>query len=90
VLGDIPSLREIWRDAAVFVPPDRADTLSDTLERLIQEPSLRSVMARRARKRALTFSVERMGRGYMDLYHRMLEPDSKFKVQSSRNVAEVN
>ncbi|HEX2229655.1 MAG TPA: glycosyltransferase family 4 protein [Candidatus Binatia bacterium] len=85
VLGDIPSLREIWRDAAVFVSPDRRDTLLDALERLIQEPSFRSVMARRARKRALTFSVERMGRGYMDLYRRILESG---KAHSARRMAQ--
>ena len=84
VLGDIPSLREIWRDAALFVPPDQADALSDTLERVIRDPALRSLMSKRARRRALTFSVERMARGYMDLYRRVLDTGSRFKVQSSR------
>ena len=31
VLGDIPSLREVWGDAAVFVPPDDAGGLRDAL-----------------------------------------------------------
>jgi glycogen(starch) synthase len=83
VLGDIPSLREIWRDAALFVPPDQADALSNTLERVIRDPALCSLMSKRARRRALTFSVERMARGYMDLYRRVLDTGSRFKVQGS-------
>ena len=31
VLGDIPSLREIWGDAAVFVHPDNRDAVARCL-----------------------------------------------------------
>ncbi|MGH7927701.1 MAG: glycosyltransferase family 4 protein, partial [Candidatus Binatia bacterium] len=72
VLGDIPSQREIWRDAALFVPPDEPDALSATLLQVIGDERVRKVMSRRARKRALAFPVERMAQGYMDLYRRML------------------
>jgi glycosyltransferase involved in cell wall biosynthesis len=72
VLGDIPSLREIWRDAALFVPPDDARKVSATVSRVIADEHLRRAMSRRARKRALALSVERMARGYTDLYRRLL------------------
>jgi glycosyltransferase involved in cell wall biosynthesis len=90
VLGDIPSLREIWRDAALFVPPDHTQALSDTLARVACDANLRALMSRRARQRALTFSVARMARGYMSLYRR-LSPgkdvqSSRFKVQGSESV----
>jgi glycosyltransferase involved in cell wall biosynthesis len=72
VLGDIPSLREIWRDAALFVPPDQTVALSETLTRVMRDPQLRSVMSGRARQRALAFSVQRMARGYLDLYRKLI------------------
>ena len=40
VLGDIPSLREVWGDAALFVPPDDPDALRVALCRLIENASL--------------------------------------------------
>ena len=39
VLGDIPSLREIWDGAALFVPPEDADALRKTLQTLSQDRS---------------------------------------------------
>ena len=41
VLGDIPSLREIWGDAALFVPPDDTERSAKTLSNsLIAVPRL--------------------------------------------------
>ena len=52
VLGDIASLREVWQDAALYVPPDDAGALTAALARLIAEPELRHSLATSARKRA--------------------------------------
>ena len=41
VLGDIPSLREVWGDAAAYVNPDDADGLRRVLTRLIDDSSER-------------------------------------------------
>jgi glycosyltransferase involved in cell wall biosynthesis len=68
VLGDIPSLRENWSDAAVFVPSDDRDALRSALERLIANPSRRDLLAGRARTRAAQFTVDRMTDGYVDAY----------------------
>jgi glycosyltransferase involved in cell wall biosynthesis len=85
VLGDIPSLREIWRDGALFVPPDDPAALADTVKRVIGDGDLRRLMSLRARKRAWFFSVERMARGYVDLYRRVLrsavEPPATLKLE---------
>jgi glycosyltransferase involved in cell wall biosynthesis len=69
VLGDIPSLREIWGDAALFVPPNDPATLQLALDALIQNPSLRTEMAQRARRRAMGYSVGRMVQGYIAAYN---------------------
>ena len=68
VLGDIPSLREVWEDAAVFVPPDDTDMLRRALRRLVTEPVLCNRMSTLARTRALEFSPERMGDAYLAAY----------------------
>ncbi|PTL84330.1 glycosyltransferase family 4 protein [Vitiosangium sp. GDMCC 1.1324] len=68
VLGDIPSLREVWDDAAVFVPPDDTDMLARALRRLVSEPVLCSRMSTLARTRALEFSPERMADAYLAVY----------------------
>jgi glycogen(starch) synthase len=54
VLGDIPSLREIWRHRAVFVAPD--------------DPDRRSSLAAGSRARALQLTPDRMLDGYLAAY----------------------
>lgn len=71
VLGDIPTLREVWGEAALFVPPDDHDALGTAIRRLIDDEPLRREMTRRARRRALHYTPERMARGYLDLYRRL-------------------
>jgi glycosyltransferase involved in cell wall biosynthesis len=68
VLGDIASLREVWGDAALYVPPEDRDALCDTLARVIRSSTLREDLAARARLRARRFTPERMALGYLDLY----------------------
>ena len=73
VLGDIPSLREIWQDAAVFVPTDNAQQLRDSLNGLIEWEDWRHQMAERARSRALHFSQDRMVKAYQNAYELAIE-----------------
>lgn len=68
VLGDIASLREVWRDGALFVSPDDPEALLDAIERLAHDDLLRARMSAAARARALEFTAERMGRRYVELY----------------------
>lgn len=68
VLGDIPSLREVWGDAALFVDPGDSAGLRLTLEHLIDDPSERERYARRARRKALSYTPARMRRSYRLLY----------------------
>ena len=68
VLGDIDSLREIWDDTAVFVPPDDVGAIEVALRQLIAEPDRREEMAKRSWIRAQAFNSERMAREYMDAY----------------------
>jgi glycogen(starch) synthase len=72
VLGDIPSLREHWHDAALFVPPDDHDALTRALQRLIARPDQRHVLARLARARSRRFTMARTATAYEQLYRELL------------------
>ncbi|WNG21070.1 glycosyltransferase family 4 protein [Cystobacter fuscus] len=68
VLGDIPSLREVWGEAARFVHPDDEDGLARALRELMAHPDEREHLAHAARARALTFTPRRMVEAYLELY----------------------
>ncbi len=72
VLGDVPSLREIWRHRAVFVPPDDPEALEDALGRLIADPDRRASLAAGSRARALQLTSERMVEAYLGAYGEVL------------------
>ena len=75
VLGDIPSLREVWGDTALFVGPDDARALRAAIELLIENPQRRKSYAARARQRALRLTPERMAGGYLRAYAELLKED---------------
>jgi glycogen synthase len=68
VLGDTPSLREVWEGAALFVDPDSTELLQSVLAGLIDRPDLRATLGALARERALTYTPERMAEGYAAAY----------------------
>jgi glycosyltransferase involved in cell wall biosynthesis len=68
VLGDIPSLREIWGDAAVFVPPLDPSAIREALRSLALDDRRRALLARRGRARGLAMSSARMAQQYHRIY----------------------
>lgn len=76
VLGDIPSLREVWGDAALFVQPDDADGLRRVLNGLIDDRARRTRLAAAAGRRAERYSPERQACSYLAVYRRLLETHS--------------
>jgi glycogen(starch) synthase len=68
VLADIPSLREVWGDAAVFVPPQDDDAWAEALNTLARDHGRRAALAVSARRRARSFTPERMARAYRTTY----------------------
>lgn len=73
ILGDIPSLRENWEGAALFVPPDDLDALRLGLQTLIHDSPLRVQLSERALYRALQFSPRRMAASYAGLYKELVK-----------------
>lgn len=83
VLGDIPTLRELWSDAALFVDPNNAGDLEAAIRRLINNPELRSVLAAAAEERAQRYTAERMADGYLQVYAIARQTRQSSPVQSS-------
>lgn len=87
VLGDIPSLRETWNDAAIFVSPDDENALKNAIEELIADEKRRKDFAERARQRALEFTPERMAKNYLELYAELLKKRDKTSVNAREKQA---
>jgi glycosyltransferase involved in cell wall biosynthesis len=66
VLGDIPSLRELWDGAALFVDPDDP---RPALEALIADAAERERLAAAAQERSLRYDVPAVA--YRELYERV-------------------
>ena len=76
VLGDISSLREVWHDAAVYVPPDDPEALARTVNQLIASDRLRRELAQKAVARAQMFAGCRMLAGYTKAYRELTQGDA--------------
>jgi glycogen synthase len=68
VLGDIPSLREVWGKAAEFVPSDDPGALAGTVNRLLADPLLRTRAARAAASRARRYTPRQTAQQYLEAY----------------------
>jgi glycosyltransferase involved in cell wall biosynthesis len=71
--NDLPSLREVWGDAALYFHD--AWSLSGLLSQLGRDPELLAAAQRRSRLRAQRFSAACMADQYLALYRRELEED---------------
>ncbi len=79
VLGDIPSLREMWGDTAVWAPPDDAAAWRTALNELIADPPRRADLARRARAHACRYNPARFAQAYVATYGRLLAIDREIE-----------
>ena len=72
VLGDIPTLREVWGDAATYVPPSDEAALRAALQHLIADADLLAERARAASARAGRFGMPAMAAAYTDCYRQIM------------------
>lgn len=68
VLGDVPSLREVWGDAAVFVDPGSDDALAEAITRLSADAERRDELARLAGARASRYPIARTAHAMLGVY----------------------
>jgi glycosyltransferase involved in cell wall biosynthesis len=85
VLGDIPSLRELWEDAAIFVDPHDPEALQEVLACLIEAPRVREDLAESAQERAAAYTIERTAATYRALYEALQDSDTSRPRMPGRN-----
>ncbi len=73
ILGDIPSLREIWKEAAVYIRPDDPDGLEEAVVTLIENPVRREELSALARERSALYTPRSMAEGYKAVYRELTE-----------------
>jgi glycosyltransferase involved in cell wall biosynthesis len=73
VLSDIPTHREIWNGAAIFVPPYDSKAFAEAIEDLLNDPDERQQLGQLAQARALFYTPERMARGMAEIYARVVQ-----------------
>ncbi|WP_377355033.1 glycosyltransferase family 4 protein [Phenylobacterium terrae] len=82
VLSDIPTFRELWDGAALFVPADDPDAMAAALQRLLDDRDEAARLARAARSRAGRYSVQAMAEGVRDVY-RLVAPQLRVSRQEA-------
>jgi glycogen synthase len=73
VLGDIPSLRELWMGAARFVAPGDEQGWRDTLRELLDDPAARQRLGDSALARAARYSATAMAAAYAGQYRHLVD-----------------
>ncbi len=68
VLGDLPTLREVWGDAATFVDPEDEDGWVHALGRLLADPALAAARGADARRRADRYRPAALADAYLAAY----------------------
>jgi len=68
VLSDIPTFRELWADAAVFVPPRDEAAIAAALDRVLRDRGLRAELGEAARRRAGRYTIAAMADRMAGLY----------------------
>jgi glycosyltransferase involved in cell wall biosynthesis len=75
VLSDIPSFRELWTGAALFVAPCDPGGFAAAINRLTEKPSERRMLGRRAAMRASGFTLARQAQLVRQVYAAALGAD---------------
>lgn len=78
VLNDIPSLREIWGESAIYFDANNKSDATSSLDKLIQNSGLRIRMAEKAQEKSKQYSISRMAGNYLQMYTQLIS-EGKFK-----------
>ena len=72
VLADIPTLKEIWGDAALYFDPVDKHAAAQAIVKLIKDAELRKEMALKAQQRAKAYTAKKMAEEYYQLYQSLI------------------
>lgn len=74
VLSDIPTFRELWSDAALFIGADDAAGFAAAIDRLADDAALRRDRGRAAQERADRYRLDLQAERMTELYAALLRP----------------
>lgn len=77
ITGDIPSMHEIWADAAIYVNPDDETHIAFEVNRIMKDNAFRMEMGDRAQARAMRYTLDNMLNDYVSLYQQVLNTSKK-------------
>lgn len=71
VLGDLPSLRELWEDTACYVPPDDPEAIAGAINDLVGDRRRLHSHGMQARRHARRYTADRMVARWRDTYREL-------------------
>lgn len=74
VLSDIPTFRELWDGAAIFVPPSDAAGFAEAIGSVVDDPPRRRALGEAAAQRASRFTPGATARAMTAIYRSVLQP----------------
>ncbi|MGP9819599.1 glycosyltransferase family 4 protein [Salinarimonas sp. NSM] len=85
VLSDIPTFREVWDGAALFVEADDADGFAEAIDTIAADPRLRAARVALARERAEAYAPTAQAARLLDVYAEVLAnaPDDPLRSPPS-------
>jgi len=72
-LSNIPTLTEIWGDAAFYFDPNDEEDAKRVIQMLADNDDVRREMAYKATERAKKYTANKMALEYMELYHQLIQ-----------------
>jgi glycosyltransferase involved in cell wall biosynthesis len=68
IASDVPALREVLDDAALFADPDDPDSFKMQLKKVLTTPDLAAQLSTNGSKRSKKFSLEQAAHEYLNIY----------------------
>lgn len=75
VLSDIPTFRELWSGAAIFVPPRDSDAIARALRELASDAGLRHALGRAALRRSGQYTLAAVASATARVYRSLIGED---------------
>ncbi|HEX3756897.1 MAG TPA: glycosyltransferase family 4 protein [Rhizomicrobium sp.] len=73
VLADIPTFRELWDGAALFLPPENPEIWASVLAALHDRPDVCRDQGMKAHAHAAKYGSEHFARAMREIYHRLFQ-----------------
>jgi glycosyltransferase involved in cell wall biosynthesis len=81
ILSNISSLKEIWKDSALYIEPDDKSGLTRLINNLIEDKQLLEIYSKKALQRAHQFKPEIMAEKYLSLYKKLSNMQEKIGIK---------